>query len=156
MLLGTFATIEDHPDVQAMWDGALATLVDPVDPALVREFQESTLATADSTGAARHLRRREPQGAGARMAGDIPRVPRPRLLAESRRITAPTLVIWGDKDAFVDRAGSRSAGGGIPRAAVVDYPAFGHAMHWEDPARVAAEVARFVGELPAAQAGRTK
>ena len=27
-----------------MWDGTLATLVDPVDPAFAREFQQSTLA----------------------------------------------------------------------------------------------------------------
>ena len=84
VLLGALPTIKGHPDVQALWDGALATLTDPVDPALVREFQESTVAPADCAGAARHLRRREPQGAGPGVAGDVPRVPRHRLLGRPR------------------------------------------------------------------------
>ena len=36
-----------------------------------------------------------------------------------------------------------------PAARVVDYAGHGHAMHWEDPARVAADVASFVRGLPA-------
>ena len=44
MLLGTFASINQNREVKAMWDSTLATLTDPVDPAFVRGFQESTLA----------------------------------------------------------------------------------------------------------------
>ena len=45
VLLGAFPTIKGHPEVQAFWDTALARLTDPVDPALARAFQESTIAT---------------------------------------------------------------------------------------------------------------
>ncbi len=155
VLLGTFATLKGHPDLQAMWDGTLATLVDPVDPAFAREFQQSTLArpipaaqldafVAESLKVPARVWR-----ATFRGFLDLD------FSAESHRITAPTLVIWADKDAFADRAARDRLAAAIPRATVVDYHDFGHAMHWEDPARVAADVARFVGELPAATATGT-
>jgi hypothetical protein len=31
---------------------------------------------------------------------------------------------------------------------VIDYAGHGHAMHWEDPARVAADIVRFIERLP--------
>ena len=132
VLLGTFATLKGHPDVQAMWDGTLATLVDPVDPAFVREFQESTLA------------RPIPPAQLDTFVAESLKVPARvwratfrdfldhDFSAESRRITAPTLVISGDKDAL--RRPRRSAialAAAIRGATVVDYPDFGHAMHWE-------------------------
>ena len=151
VLLGTFATVTDHPDVQAMWDGTLATLVDPVDPAFVREFQESTLATADSGGPARHVRRREPQGAGPRVAGDLPR--------DSSTTTSQPSAPHHRADAGrLRRQGSARAAPGatallaaIPGATASTIPA-GHAMHWENPAAIARDIARFVGRLPAAAA----
>ena len=76
--------------------------------------------------------------------------------AELGRITAPTLVVWGGKDTFSRR--SRSAIG-CPRPSRArhgfDYPDLGHAMHWEDPAALAADIARFVGRLPAVTATGT-
>jgi len=32
----------------------------------------------------------------------------------------------------------------LRRATVIDYPDAGHAVHWEEPARVAADIARFL------------
>ena len=149
VLLGTFATVKDHPDVQAMWDGMLATLVDPVDPTFVREFQQSTLARpippAQLDTFVDESLKLPARVWRATFRGFLDH----DFSGESRHITAPTLVIWADKDAFVDRAGRDRLAAAIPHATVVDYPDFGHAMHWEDPARVAADVARFVGELPA-------
>ena len=63
-----------------------------------------------------------------------------------------TLVIWGDQDAFVDRAGRDRLAKAIPHATVVDYPAFGHAMHWEDPARVASFFANVSHLMPESRA----
>jgi non-heme chloroperoxidase len=155
VLLGTFATLKGHPDLQAMWDGTLATLVDPVDPAFAREFQQSTLArpipaaqldtfVAESLKLPARVWR-------ATFRGFLDH----DFSAESHRITAPALVIWADKDAFADRAARDRLAAAIPRATVVDYHDFGHAMHWEDPARVAADVVRFIGGLPAVTATGT-
>ncbi len=35
--------MRDNPDVQAIWDAAIATMTDPVDPEFVRDFQQRTL-----------------------------------------------------------------------------------------------------------------
>jgi pimeloyl-ACP methyl ester carboxylesterase len=44
MLAGSFASYRAKPDLREFWQTAVAPLRDPVDPAFVREFQESTLA----------------------------------------------------------------------------------------------------------------
>ena len=44
VLMGAFRTLYAHPGIQELWNSALSTLSDPVDPAFVREFQVSTLA----------------------------------------------------------------------------------------------------------------
>ena len=44
VLAGSFASYRDNPMVTEFWDSAVSRLEDPIDPAFVRGFQESTLA----------------------------------------------------------------------------------------------------------------
>src|SRR5262245_56401062 len=44
VLVGSFATLHANPAVREFWDSVVSQLVDPVDPHLVREFQQGTLA----------------------------------------------------------------------------------------------------------------
>jgi non-heme chloroperoxidase len=67
--------------------------------------------------------------------------------ADLQEISAPTLVIWGDQDAFCPRAQQDALLAAIPRARLLVHEGAGHAMHWEDPVRVAAELAGFVEEV---------
>lgn len=46
--------------------------------------------------------------------------------AELRRITAPTLVIHGDRDPMVNRSGGRATAAAIPEARFVEIPGMGH------------------------------
>ena len=57
---------------------------------------------------------------------------------ELTRVTAPTLIVWGDRGTYADRAAQDALGKAIPRARVVTYRGGGHAIHWEDPAAVTA------------------
>lgn len=71
------------------------------------------------------------------------------LLAEpppSRRtpIAAPTLVLWGEHDAILDRAQQDALVRDIPGARLVVLPDTGHVPIWECPDRVAAEIAAFL------------
>jgi non-heme chloroperoxidase len=147
VLLGAFPTIKGHPDVQAMWDGTLATLSDPVDPALAREFQVSTLAQPIApalldTFVAESLR------VPARVwKATFREFIDTDFSADLGRISAPTLVISADKDSFSRRQERDALAAGIRGAVVKDYIGAGHAMHWEEPARVARDVAEFVTGL---------
>ena len=67
--------------------------------------------------------------------------------AAARRIEAPALILWGDQDTFATRAEQNVLLAALPRARLVVYPGGGHAPHWEEPARVAADIAAFVMEI---------
>jgi non-heme chloroperoxidase len=114
-----------------------AALPDPVPVDFVRGFQ----------AAAAHLR--------------LPEAFLERLVAESRklparvwrdaldglvafddtrdlgRIAAPTLLLWGDRDATVSRQEQERLAAAIPHARLLSYPETGHSPHWERPERVA-------------------
>ena len=59
------------------------------------------------------------------------------------RIMAPTLLLWGERDNFVPRADQDRLLAEIPRARLIVHAGAGHALHWEDPARAAREIAAF-------------
>jgi non-heme chloroperoxidase len=56
------------------------------------------------------------------------------------RITAPTLLIWGNHDAVVSLEEQQRLQEAIPDARLKVYPETGHSPHWERPERVAADL----------------
>ena len=62
---------------------------------------------------------------------------------ELGRITAPALLIWGEDDAVVSRSMQNDLVRCIPGAELLVYPGCGHTPRWDEPARVAADVAAF-------------
>ena len=150
VLLGAFPTIKGHPEVQAFWDTALARLTDPVDPALARAFQESTIATPIAP-AQLDLFVAESLRVPARVWRETFReFLATDFSAEMPRITAPALIIAGGRDTFSRRQERDALAAALRQATVVDYPDTGHALHWEEPARVGADIA----PLPGAGRGR--
>lgn len=61
-------------------------------------------------------------------------------------ITAPTLLLWGDKDAMVPIANADDYLKVMPRARLVTLPGLGHVPFEEDPARSLVPVAAFLAE----------
>jgi pimeloyl-ACP methyl ester carboxylesterase len=61
-------------------------------------------------------------------------------------IQAPTLIVWGDQDAFCVSS-DQDALAAIPGSELLMYPGNGHAVHWEDPARFAADLVAFVQRI---------
>jgi pimeloyl-ACP methyl ester carboxylesterase len=148
-LLGAFATLRGNPAVRELWEGAVSVLADPVDPSFVREFQESTLARSvpqdffdtvvrESLKVPARVWR---AALAAQMAEDA--------TAELGAIAVPTLLLWGDRDAFATRREQEALAAAIPRARLVVYAGAGHAPHWEEPARISADLARFAEGLGA-------
>lgn len=60
--------------------------------------------------------------------------------ADLGRITVPTLLIWGNRDAVVSLEEQQRLQEAIPDARLKVYPEMGHSPHWEHPERVAADL----------------
>lgn len=70
-------------------------------------------------------------------------------LEELGRISAPTLLVWGDADDLVGRDMQDMLTARIRGADLVVYPGVGHTPRWEDPNRFANDVAAFVERMGA-------
>lgn len=122
----------------------VADLPDPVPADFIRDFQMSTVTRP------------------------VPQLFMERVMSESGRLSAavwngvaqgwsdvsylrslssvrvPTLLIWGDADAMFSLADQQSLASAIPGARLLTYEGTGHAVHWEQPDRVAADLTRFM------------
>jgi pimeloyl-ACP methyl ester carboxylesterase len=144
VLAGAFASYRGNPIMVDLWESTVSRLEDPVDPAFVREFQQSTLARAlpqrflDMVVAeSLKLPARVWREAFAGFLEDD-------FADELGAIAAPTLLVWGERDALVPRRDQDSLLGSIPEAKLIVYEGTGHAVHWEQPARFAADLGTFV------------
>ena len=66
---------------------------------------------------------------------------------ETGVIAVPTLIISGGRDELLPAGETRRLANAIPHARVVTYESTGHLVLWEQPERVAADVADFVSLL---------
>lgn len=145
VLAGAVARTIDHPTFEELRQG-VGELVDPVDPAFARAFQQSTLARGvpewflDMTV-------RESLKLPARVWKEALRgMLDIDFTSGLPRLTMPCAIFWGDADAVFGREDQRLLRRGLPHATMVEYPGHGHALHWEDPERFARDLAAFVAE----------
>lgn len=138
-LAGAPRSLRDKPAVAEFLE-AVRELSDPVDPAFAREFLESTLSRPlppavletlvdESCKAPAHVWK-------AALAGLLEAVPP----TATGTITAPTLVLWGDRDEFLPRSDAEALAAAIPGSRLVTYEGTGHLVLLEEPERVAADV----------------
>lgn len=75
---------------------------------------------------------------------------------DTATITAPTLVICGDRDELVNREHAEALAAAIPASRLVIYEDTGHLILWEQPERLAADLVTFLGSMHgrAATSGR--
>ena len=133
--------------VRAFWESTVSELSDPMDPAFVREFLESTLAQP------------VPPATFERMLQDSLKVParvwqaawKNRLdqdpSVDLDKVRVPTLLVWGDQDARCPRSDQEALAGGIADSQLVVYAGAGHSLHAEEPERFAADLVAFVEEV---------
>jgi pimeloyl-ACP methyl ester carboxylesterase len=69
-------------------------------------------------------------------------------------VTAPTLIIWGARDALLPGEDQRQLAAAIPGSRLVVYQETGHLVLWEQPDRVASDLTAFVEDLETAATGR--
>ena len=66
------------------------------------------------------------------------------LLPQLKNITCPTLIMWGEKDAFCFRKGQDAMARGIRNSKLVIYEGVGHALHWQEPKRFIKDLQNFI------------
>jgi non-heme chloroperoxidase len=147
VLAAFFAHYASNPVITEFWETGVSVLADPVDPAFVRDFQEGTIAqpvpSAVVDVAVQESLKVPARVWRAAFEGFLEDDVGPEL----KRIAAPTLVMWGARDALVTRADQHALLAAVPGSRLVVYERAGHALHWEEPERFAADVTAFVRGL---------
>jgi non-heme chloroperoxidase len=146
VLAGSYSTAKGDAGIEELRD-AVSTLVDPIDPDFVRSFQESTLAqtvSAELLDAVIGESLKVPARIWREAAESLARDDHWARLGEIR---VPALVVWGDRDDLFSRSEQERLVNAIPQARLLVYSGAGHALHWEEPARFARDVAEFAASL---------
>jgi pimeloyl-ACP methyl ester carboxylesterase len=147
VLVGAFRTMHRDRGMQEYWDTTLATLADPVPVRVAREFQESTIANpvpAYFVDVAVNESLQLPARVWQAVFKGF--LDTPDFSAELARVTAPALLVWGDKDSYTGRAAQDALHAVLPASRLIVYEGTGHAVHWEEPQRFAGDLVRFVYE----------
>ena len=144
----------DKTDLRSYRDTEIEELRDPITDAVAREFQLGTLAAPMDTAMLETMVRES-----RKVPARVWRAAFDGLFADSfcaglPALNLPVLLLWGSADAFVPRADCDTLRSVLPSAQLRAYEGAGHALHWEQPARVAHELRRFVESLQAREAMR--
>jgi pimeloyl-ACP methyl ester carboxylesterase len=145
--MGTFVRYGTNPVIVEFVDTVVSGLEDPIERSIAREFQESTLAGPISLSFL-ETTIDESLKAPARVWRDVfAGLLEDDHVARLHSIAAPTLLIWGDQDAFVPASDQTTLLATIAGSQLEVYRGTGHAVHWEEPARFAADLVAFTERL---------
>lgn len=151
-LIGAFADYRHNPGILEL-QAVVSQLTDPVDRAFIRDFQQATLARPVRAELL-ELVVSESRALPARVwKAVVAGLVSPAGVVPLQQIRVPTLLLWGERDAFARREDQQRLLAGIPGARLVEFGGGGHACHWEEPAESARELAGFAARLAVSGAG---
>ncbi len=144
LLISAFASYTKSEAPHALWE-AVSDMPDPVDPGFIREFQESTLGRPIPDAFFQTILS-ESQKLPAQVWRAVVKcnLEDDDLLQEAYKIRAPTLLVRGEKDELVSQEDAEALKREILNARLLVHEGVGHAVHWEDPDRFAAELKSFL------------
>lgn len=126
---------------------AVKTLSDPLPPGFARDFQQATISApvpADFFAQAVAESNKVP----ARVWRDVLGALLSETPVDLATLKAPTLIVWGDKDAFWTHDQQLQLRQRIAGSRLATYPNVGHAPHWEQPVQLMRDVLAFLRESP--------
>lgn len=147
VLAGAFAGYRDNPVIVEFSESAIAPLTDPIDPAFVREFQQSTLAQSIPEAFLDRAVRESLKVPARVWRAAFEGFQQDDAASELAKIDVPTLILWGAQDKFCPHSDQDTLLRGIARSRLKVYNNAGHAVHWEEPRRFAADLAELVSSL---------
>lgn len=123
---------------------SVSKLTDPVDAAFVRAFAESTLAQPVPQAFVNTMIQENLKVPARVWRATLEGLLEDDSVRELDKIKAPTLIVWGDHDAFVPLGDQKMLEMAITGSRLVVYPGAGHAVYWEEPDRVAFDLGGFI------------
>ncbi len=147
VLMGAFTPQPGLPSLQSLWDEVFDPVTDPISSELTWEFQVSTVAGPAVPGIL-ETASAESQKVPARVwkAAFAPLLTM-AILNQLHRVPAPVRLIWGENDEMALCSDQAALLNAFRQAELITHRGAGHAMHWEDPERVANEISEFVRSL---------
>jgi non-heme chloroperoxidase len=147
ILVGSPLTLQDKPSVLALWDSTISKLEDPIDPSFVRGFMMSQLAQHVAQAFLKTMLRENLKVPARVWKATLKGLLEDDSSEELNKIKAPTLIVWGDKDAVIPRSDQETLLERIAGSRLVVYPGAGHALYWEEPAQFASDIVAFIENL---------
>ncbi len=152
VLMGAFPSLFRDAGVTEFYRSTIAPLADPIDVAFAREWQQSTLArpmAADHFESVVTETLKVPSRVWrAAFEGFLST---PDFSSDLSGVSVPTLIAWGDRDAYTLRDNQDRLRALLRGARFIVYKGGGHGFHWEDPAGFAADLSAFLTGVPAAR-----
>ncbi|MBM4259356.1 MAG: alpha/beta hydrolase [Deltaproteobacteria bacterium] len=147
MLVGASVSLPKNPAVREFWETVVSTLTDPIDPQVIREFQQSTLAQPVSPTFFETVVNESLKVPARVWQATFSTFLQEDWSSELEKITAPTLIVWGDQDAFCPRGDQDLLKSTVSNSQLLVYKGAGHDPHWEEPERFAKDVSAFIKRL---------
>lgn len=143
ILEGSFPSGSGNPALDDLWESGVAPMGETADRAFTYEFQAACVSRLPESGIVDIA-----ADDSLRMPVHVWKAGLGNLLAadhgpELARLRAPTLLIWGTRDAFFPRADQEALLAGIPDVRLSVHEGVGHSVHWEEPEAFVREVAGF-------------
>lgn len=146
VLIGAIASVRNNMGLME-FSKIIETLNDPVDSVFVYEFQKSTLAK-DIPGMELHTFVSESRQVPASIWKAVMKgMLTADYVQELKKVKAPTLIVYGDKDAIIPASDQDTLTSTISNSLLVTYKGAGHGLHWEEPERFADDLLGFINKL---------
>ena len=147
ILIGSPYRPSEKDDLEAFGEFVLTTLEDPVPSEFVREFQESTIVKPVPEDFLENIIEESLKLPARVWKAVIESFMQDDLSGELKKINAPTLLVWGDKDGMFDRTDQEEQLAVIKNSQLLVYEGVGHGVHWEEPERFAEDLSNFINNI---------
>jgi pimeloyl-ACP methyl ester carboxylesterase len=146
ILLGSPSTLQDNPFAKELWDTVISKLTDPIDPEFIRRFAQNLTSKKIPEGVMDAVVK-ENQKVPARVwIGTTEGIMQEAFPGDIGKISAKTLLLWGEEDAVVSRMDQENLDRIIKHSRIAALSGVGHLLYLEEPERVASEITAFIQE----------
>ncbi len=151
VLIGSPTDASNNPGDQEFYDTVISKMEDPLERDQIEELQKEVMGG------------KIPQQFLETIVQESLKVParvwklmvlrdlEEDMSAEQSKISAPTLIMWGDQDPVIPRSAQDLLLKTIPNSKLLIYEGLGHGPHWEDPERFAADLVNFIKTIRSGQ-----